>query len=193
MGLDTVVNDIKDEARARAEEIVEEAEAEKEEKLEEARERAEELKQEAREDAESEADALREQEVSSAKLEARKMKSREERDLLADLRADVRDELAALDEDREGLTATLLEDGIEELGETEGVVYVAEGDEEMVEELLEDVDGFEVGGTTDVLGGVVVEAADGKVRVDNSFDSVLERVWNDSLREVSARLLGEEE
>lgn len=193
MGLDTVVNDIKDEARARAEEIVEEAEAEKEEKLEEARERAEELKQEARRDAESEADALREQEVSSAKLEARKMKSRKERDLLADLRADVRDELAALDEDREGLTATLLEDGIEELGETEGVVYVAEGDEEMVEELLEDVDGFEVGGTTDVLGGVVVEAADGKVRVDNSFDSVLERVWNDSLREVSARLLGEEE
>ncbi len=193
MGLDTVVNDIKDEARARAEEIVEGAEAEKEEMLEEAREKAEELKQEARRDAESEADALREQEVSSAKLEARKMKSRKERDLLADLRADVRDELAALDEDREGLTATLLEDGIEELGETEGVVYVAEGDEEMVEELLEDVDGFEVGGTTDVLGGVVVEAADGKVRVDNSFDSVLERVWNDSLREVSARLLGEEE
>jgi len=192
MGLETVVDDIKQEARARADEIVEEAEEERDEILAEAREEADRVKERAVEEAENEADELREQEVSSAKLEARKMVSREERDLLAELRADVRDELAALEDGREGLTRSLLEAGVEELGDDEGAVYAAEGDEEMVQGLVDEVDGFRYRGTTDVLGGVIVESANGEVRVDNSFDSVLERVWNDSLREVSARLLGDE-
>jgi V/A-type H+-transporting ATPase subunit E len=192
MGLETVVDDIKQKARARADEIVDEAEQESDETLSEARQEAESIVEQAREEAKKEAEDLREQEVSSAKLEARKMVSREERDLLAELRADVRDELAGLEDGREDLTRSLLEAGVEELGDEEGAVYAAEGDEELVEDLVDDVDGFEYGGTTDVLGGVVVESADGEVRVDNSFDSVLERLWNDSLREVSARLLEDE-
>ncbi|MFP4175017.1 MAG: V-type ATP synthase subunit E [Halobacteriales archaeon] len=192
MGLETVVDDIKQEARARADEIVENAEEERDEVLSDAREEAESIVEQAREEAEKEAEDIREQEVSSAKLEARKMVSREERDLLAELRADARDELAALKDGREDLTRSLLEAGIDELGDDEGAVYAAEDDEEMVQDLVNDFDGFEYGGTTDVLGGVVVESANGEVRVDNSFDSVLERVWNDSLREVSARLLGDE-
>jgi V/A-type H+-transporting ATPase subunit E len=192
MGLETVVEDITDEARARADEIVAEAEEESDETLSDAREEAESIVEQAREEAESEAEDLREQEVSSAKLEARKMKSREERDLLAELRADVADELAALEDGREEMTRSLLEAGIEELGADEGAVYAAEDDEEMVQDLVDDFDGFEYGGTTEVLGGVVVESGNGEVRVDNSFDSVLEQVWNDSLREVSAHLLGDE-
>jgi V/A-type H+-transporting ATPase subunit E len=192
MGLETVVDDIKQKARARAEEIADEAEQQRDDVLSEARKEAESIVEQAREEAKKEAEDLREQEVSSAKLEARKMVSREERDLLAELRADVRDELAELEDGREDLTRSLLETGVEELGDEEGSVYAAEGDEELVEDLVDDVDGFEYGGTTDVLGGVVVESADGEVRVDNSFDSVLGRLWNDSLREVSARLLEDE-
>lgn len=192
MGLETVVDDIKDEARTRAEEIKAEAEQEADETLEEAREEADEIRHEEREAAEKRAEELREQEVSSAKLDARKMQSRERRDLLAELRADVRDELAELEEGREEMTRTLLEGAIEELGEDTGVVYAAESDEDLVNDIIGEYDGFEYGGTTDVLGGVVVEASDGDVRVNNSFDSVLETVWNDSLKEVSDRLLGEE-
>jgi len=192
MGLETVVDDIKQETRARADEIVEEAEEDADETLSDAREEADRLVEQAREEAESEAQDLRDQEVSSAKLEARKMRSREERDLLADLRSDVRNELAALEDGREDLTRSLLEAGVEELGDDEGSVYAAEGDEDLVEEILDGFDGFGYGGTTDAIGGVVVESADGEVRVDNSFDSVLEQVWNDSLREVSERLLGDE-
>jgi len=191
MGLETVVDDIKDEARTRAEEIAQEAEEEAEEILEEARQEAESIKEEERESAEKRAKELREQEISSAKLEARKMRSRERRDLLAELRADVSEELADVEEGREEMTRNLLEGAIEELGEDTGAVYAAEGDEELVKEILDDYDGFEYGGTTDILGGVVVEASDGDVRVNNSFDSVLETVWNDSLKEVSERLLGE--
>lgn len=191
MGLETVVDDIKDEARTRAEEIKAEAEQEADETLEEAREEADEIRQEEREAAEKSAEELREQEISSAKLDARKMQSRERRDLLAELRADVRDKLAELEEGREEMTRNLLEGAIEELGEDTGVVYAAERDEDLVNDIIGDYDGFEYGGTTEVLGGVVVEASDGDVRVNNSFDSVLETVWNDSLKEVSERLLGE--
>jgi V/A-type H+-transporting ATPase subunit E len=192
MGLETVADDIKQEARARAEEIVEEAEEEKEDVLSEARQEAESLKQEAEEEAESEAESLREQEISSAKLEARKMMSREERELLADLREDVRGELADIEQGREEMTRTLLQAGVEELDEEEAVAYCAEDDEETVSELVDEFDGVEFGGTEEMLGGVIVESSDGRVRVDNSFDSVLETVWNDSVREVSERLLGEE-
>ncbi|MDZ7688954.1 MAG: V-type ATP synthase subunit E [Halobacteriales archaeon] len=191
MGLETVVDDIKDEARTRAEEIVQEAEEEAEEILEEARGESESIKQEERESAEKRAEELREQEISSAKLEARKMRSREQRDLLAELRADVSEELAGTEEGREEMTRNLLEGAIEELGEDTGTVYSSEGDEELVEGILDDYGGFEYGGTTEVLGGVVVEASDGDVRVNNSFDSVLETVWSGSLKEVSERLLGE--
>lgn len=193
MGLETVVDDIKDEAHARAEEIIEEAEQEADEIREEARQEAERIREEAREEAEKNAEELHEQEVSSAKLEARKMRSRERRDLLAELRADTRDALADLEEGREELTRKLLEDAIDELGYDSGVVYAPEHDEELVEGILDDYDGFEYGGETDVIGGVVVEASDGDVRVNNSFDSMLETVWNDSLKEVSEHLFGESE
>jgi len=191
MGLETVVDDIKDEARTRAEEIKEEAEKEADGTLEEAREEAEKIKQEEREAAEKRAEELREQEISSAKLEARKMRSRERRDLLAELRTDVSESLAELEERREDMTRNLLEGAVEELGKDSGVVYAAERDKELLNDIIGDYDGFEYGGTTEILGGVVVEASDGDVRVNNSFDSVLETVWNDSLKEVSERLLGE--
>ena len=35
------------------------------------------------------------------------------------------------------------------------------------------------------LGGVVVDSADSRVRVNNTFDSVLDDVWEDSLKDVS--------
>ena len=193
MGLETVVDDIKEEARARADEILEEAEQDADAQLAEAREEAEKTRQEAREEAEKEAEELREQELSSAKLESRKMESRERRELLSELRADAAEELAELEDGRSELTEKLLDAGIEELDVEEGVVYSAEGDEDLVRDLLEDRSGFEFGGTTEALGGVIVEASDGDVRVNNSFDSVLETVLNDSLKEVSEHLFGDGE
>ena len=191
MGLETVVDDIKEEARARADQIVEEAEEEADEIVEDAREEAEGIKEEEKEAAEKEAEELREQELSSAKLEARKMESRERREILTQTRADARDALAELKDGREELTRKLLDASIEELGEDSGVVYAAEKDTEMVKELLEEYDGYSYGGTKDIIGGVVVEASDGDVSVNNSFDSVLETVWKDSLKQISERVFGE--
>ncbi|MFP4632426.1 MAG: V-type ATP synthase subunit E family protein [Halobacteriota archaeon] len=190
MGLDTVVDDITDEAEAEAERIVQEAESDAEETLSEAESDAEGARERAVERAEREAEEVVEQAVSGARLDARKLESETKKELLDELRAEVEDRVAALEDGREELTEALLSAAVDELGGS-GVVHHAEGDDDLVAGLVDDFDGYEVGGEVDVLGGVVVEAEDGDVRVDNSFDSVLERTWNDGLREFSSALLEE--
>ena len=192
MGLDTVVDDIRDEAREEADRIVSDAEEDRDARIAEAEEEADRILEQAEEEAESETEALREQTLSGARLEAKTMQSRARKELLDDLRGAVEDRLAALDDGREDLTEALLDDAIEELDADAGTVHVAEGDADLAEELLADRDGFELGGTEDVLGGVIVDSADGDVRVTNTFDAVLDRVWSDDVREITSRLLGEE-
>lgn len=191
MGLETVVEDIKQEARDQAEEIRREAEQEREEILEEARREAEEIREDVEQETTGEIESRREQELSSAKLEARKMKSRERKALLEELRGDVEDALRDLSDGRRDLTESLFTAAVEELDEDEGVVYSAERDEDMVRELVDGEPGYTYGGTEEMLGGVVVEAEDGDVRIDNTFDSILDGVWQEELGEVSDRLFGE--
>ncbi len=191
MGMETVVDDIKDEAREEAEALVTDAEAEAEQMLEEARKEAEEIRNAEEEKAEREAEEIHEQTVSSARLDARKMRSQAEKRLLSNLREEVEDRLSELEESREDLTRDLIEDAVDELDQDGGTVRGAEHDTELVKELVEEFDGYTVGDPVEILGGVVVEGGDGEVRVDNSFDSVLERVWNQELKEISTELLGE--
>jgi len=70
-------------------------------------------------------------------------------------------------------------------------VYGRADDAALLEGLVADDDGFEFAGERDCLGGVVVESETSRVRVTNTFDSVLERVWEDELKEISQRLFEE--
>ena len=40
----------------------------------------------------------------------------------------------------------------------------------------------------DCLGGVVIESADGTSRLDLTYDSILDDVWDDVVREVARTL-----
>ncbi|MDY6764568.1 MAG: V-type ATP synthase subunit E [Halobacteria archaeon] len=192
MGLETVVQDITEEARARAEEIREEAEQEADEIVKEAEQEAEEIIEEAEQEVENQIKREREQTLSSAKLEAKQLKLRARKELLEELRQDVENELAELEDGRQELTRMLLDSGIEEIDEDTGTVYAAGKDEDMVREMLDTHDGFDFGGTSDMLGGVIVESGSGQVRIDNTFDSILDEVWNQRLSRISSELFGEE-
>jgi V/A-type H+-transporting ATPase subunit E len=190
MSLDTVAEDIRDEARARAEEIREEGEERAEEIVADAEADAEEIIAEREAAVEREIEQQREQSVSSAKLEAKQARLEARRDALEDVREEVETTIAEIDgERRRSLTATLLDAAAEEFGEGESVsVYGRADDEALLEDLLEGYDGFSVAGTYDCLGGVVVESEESRVRVNNTFDSILETVWEDNLKELSDRL-----
>jgi V/A-type H+-transporting ATPase subunit E len=190
MSLDTVVEDIREQARARADEIRDEADAEAEEIIAEAESDAEEIREEILGDADRTIDQEREQKLSSAKLEAKQARLEARRDVLQSVRSDIEQEVTELSGDeREELTAALLEATAEEFDDGESVeVYGRADDQDLLEDLLAEYDGFEYAGEYDCLGGVVADSDQSRVRVKNTFDSILDEVWENNLREISDRL-----
>mgnify|MGYP002760888881 CR=1 FL=1 len=190
MSLDNVVEDIRDEASARAEEIRNEGERRAEEIVETAEADAEELLDARKEDVERQIEQEREQAVSGAKLEAKQERLEARRDVLEDVRSRAETELRELSgDDRAELTRALLDEAATEFeGEASVAVYGRADDADLIEELVADYDGFAYGGEHDCLGGVVVDGTDSRVRVNNTFDSVLGDVWEDNLKDVSGIL-----
>lgn len=193
MSLDTVVEDIRDEARSRAEEIREEADAEVEDIIASAEADAERLHDEHLEEVERKIEQEREQMLSSANLEAKQERLGARRDVLEDVRENVEEAIAGLDGDRRrDLMEALLDATLAEFDDDEDIaVYTRAEDVELLEELVADRNA-EVDGEVDCLGGVVGESDTSRVRVNNTFDSVLKNVWEDELKNLSERLFDNE-
>jgi len=194
MSLETVVEDIRDQARARRDDILDSAEAEAEEIVAEAEDEAEEIVAQAEAAVESDIEQEREQRLSSAKLEAKQERLEARREALSQTRSEIEDRVAALEgEEREELTRELVAATAEEFDEGDDVrVYTRPDDTDLVADILDDYDGYEVAGERDCLGGVVAESDASRVRVNNTFDSVLEDVWEDELKDVSGILFEEQ-
>ena len=191
MSLDTVVADIEAEAKAQAEEILEAAESEAEEIRAEAEAEAETIREAAEREVETEIDQEREQQLSNATLEAKQETLEARRDVLSTVRERVEAAIESLPADeRETLTRELLEDAVTEFDEA--AVYGRPEDADLLEEILADYDGFSLAGERACLGGVVLEGGDGRIRVDNTFDSVLETVWEANLKALSDVLFEEQ-
>ena len=190
MSLDTVVEDIREEARARAEEIRAEGEQRAERIVADAEADAEEIRAEAEREVERQIEQEREQTLSSAKLEAKQARLEARREVLGRVREETEAAVADIDgETREELTRALLDAAATEFEGIDSVrVYGRAEDEALLESILEEYEGFEFAGEYDCLGGVVVESDASRVRVNNTFDSVLEEVWEENLREISDRL-----
>lgn len=192
MSLDTVVDDIIDGARERADEIETEAEAEADAIVAEAEREAEEIIEAAEREVERTIEQEREQARSSANLEAKQRRLEARRDVLAEVRDAVEERIAGLSGDRrEELTRTLLADAAEEYDTGPVRVYGRAEDADLIAEILTDYDDYEYAGEVDCLGGVVLESDTSRIRVNNTFDSRLENVWEDNLREISDRLFEE--
>ncbi|HKL30857.1 MAG TPA: V-type ATP synthase subunit E [Natrialbaceae archaeon] len=190
MSLETVVEDIRDEARARAEEIRAEADERAEEVVREAEADRDEILEDAEREVEQQIEQEREQKLSSAKLEAKQERLEARRDVLQEVRERVEDRLADFEDDRrEELTRELLDAAMAEFDPDATIeVYGRSDDEDLLRSIVEDYDRAEYAGEYDCLGGVVVEGADSRLRVNNTFDSIIEEVWEDSLKDVSDRL-----
>ena len=190
MSLETVVEDIRETARERADELLAEADADADRIVSEAEAEAEAIVEEGEAEAERRIERERDQRRSSATLEAKQARLEARREQLAAVREEVEAAVAGLEgETRESLTRALLDAAAEEFADVEDVrVFGAEDDADLLASVVEDYDGFEHAGSVDCLGGVVVESPNSRLRVNNTFDSVLEAVWDDELRAISARL-----
>ncbi len=190
MSLEQVRDDIEKEARARADEIRTEADERAAEIISAAESDAEEIKATRADEVDAEIDQKREQALSGAKLEAKQQRLEARRDVLDDVREEIEDALVDLDDDkRETLTRSLIAAAADEFdGDDSVVVHGRADDQALIEEILTEYEGFSFGEPRACLGGVVVESETSRVRVNNTFDSVLESVWDDQLKELSTLL-----
>ena len=190
MSLDTVAEDIKDEAREDADEIRAEGEREAERIVTEAEDDAEEIVAEREAEVDRQIAQEHERTLSSANLEAKQKRLEARRDVLEDVRERASEEVGAIDGDtRAELTRRLLDDAATEFGEGSDVrLYGRADDEALLADLVSEYDGYEYAGEFDCLGGVVAESETSRVRVNNTFDSVFADVWESNLKGVSDRL-----
>ncbi|MFB6132893.1 MAG: V-type ATP synthase subunit E [Halanaeroarchaeum sp.] len=195
MSLDTVVEDIREEARERVAEIEESAEERAEEIVADAETEAEEIRETAEQEVEREIERERDQRLSSAKLEAKQERLEARRDILEEVRETLEERIANLpDDEREELVRVLLDAATTEFDEGSTLrIYTRPDDTDLLESILDEYDDCELAGTHDCLGGVVVESDETRVRVNNTFDSLLDDVWEDNLKQISARIFEENE
>jgi V/A-type H+-transporting ATPase subunit E len=192
MSLETVVEDIREKAREDAERILSEADIERKEIVDKAKREAAIIKVLGKEEMGRRIELEREQKFSSANLAAKQKTLERKRDLLELVRQEIENEISQIKgKEREELTEKLIESSMEEFKDVKDVVvYCKLEDEKLLKSLLKKHKDVKYGGEYECIGGVVMESESARMRVNNTFDSVIETVWTEELKNISELLFG---
>tara|TARA_B100000809_G_C15039136_1_gene494888 strand:+ start:131 stop:718 length:588 start_codon:yes stop_codon:yes gene_type:complete len=192
MSLETVVEDIRERARGDAERILSEADIEGKEIVDKAKKEAAIIKVLGKEEMGRRIELEREQKFSSANLAAKQKTLERKRDLLELVRQEIENEISQIKgKEREELTEKLIESSMEEFKDVKDVVvYCKLEDEKLLKSLLKKHKDVKYGGKYECIGGVVMESESARMRVNNTFDSVIETVWTEELKNISEVLFG---
>jgi V/A-type H+/Na+-transporting ATPase subunit E len=174
MGIDEVKKEIIDNAKTQAKQLVKEAEKEKEGLYASAETRVKAIK----EKLDQEAAKAIEQYKSTVNAETQSMSKKRklaiERDIIDEVFAKVKDELDSLSlKKRENHIRHLMEASGKEFTK----VYCSKKDAAFVKKVKPI--------PQDILGGVILENAEGNVRVDITYENLLEDIRQDSISELS--------
>ena len=192
MSLETVVEDIREKARGDAERILSESDAEGKEIIDKARKEASVNRAVGKEEIRRKIELEKEQKFSSTNLAAKQKTLEKKRDLLELVRQEIENEISQIKgKEREELTGKLIESSIKEfIGVKDVFVYGNLEDEKLLKSLLKKQKGVKYGGEYECIGGVVMESESARMRVNNTFDSIIETVWTEELKNISELLFG---
>ncbi|MCH2453001.1 MAG: V-type ATP synthase subunit E [Halobacteriales archaeon] len=192
MSLETVVEDIREKARGDAERILSESDAEGKEIIDKARKEASVNRAVGKEEISRKIELEKEQKFSSTNLAAKQKTLEKKRDLLELVRQEIENEISQIKgKEREELTGKLIESSIKEfIGVKDVFVYGNLEDEKLLKSLLKKHKGVKYGGEYECIGGVVMESESARMRVNNTFDSIIETVWTEELKNISELLFG---
>jgi len=188
MALESVINEIYKKGDQEVQKIKEEAEKEAERIIAEAKEKAEEILRKAKEDAEKEAERLRRQEISSVKLEMKRQMLNKQKEILEAVFETLKQRLQDMDlETKKKIVTALLKNYA-----TSGmIVYSNKKDEDLVKSIIQELQlDVKYGGNIECLGGVVLESEDGDVRLNLTFDELLNQLYEQKMSEVAKILFG---
>ncbi len=183
MGLDSVLKEISREGEERINQIKKEGETEAGKILERAEKEVAEILEKAKTEAEREAERRKRQEISSANLEVKRKLLTRKKELLDEVLERLKEKVADLStRERRDLLRKILETH----GREGARVYCSERDQKDIKKLSD----LEIAGTIDCIGGVIIESEDGNVRLNYTFDEILQQVYERNIKEVSERLFG---
>lgn len=181
MSLDPILGEVRRDGEARAQAILADARKEAQAILAAAREKAKAVEAARLADAARDAQAVASQAQSRAESEARKAVLAAEADLRTQLRASILKALADLPaKSRERHLKSLLDKAKAIV--PAGKVWGSDKDAAW----LKAQKAYAHGGSTGIAGGLVVESDDGKVRLDLSYETLLDEAWRDVLRSEAA-------
>ncbi|MCS3923373.1 V-type ATP synthase subunit E [Methanosalsum natronophilum] len=183
MGLEPVLNDIKEASKDEVSKIQQEADEEATRILDEARQKAKKIKGDRLLKAEEDIDNMRRQELSSAKLDVKRIILNVKKEMPDEVFDKALESLSHLSpEKNEEYLKTILD----KQAENGTKVYSNKESEPIVKKLTS----LEYAGNIDCVGGVIIEDEDGKVRLDYTYESILKEVNERSLKEISDILFG---
>ena len=182
---------ILDKVKAEAQKIIKEAEEKAREEIEKAkRQRETKLEEEKRKmlwETEEEAARI----VAQASIKARQKLLRGKVDIITEVIGRMKQSLSRISSDK-SCFLNLINEAMDGLGSVKGRVYVSHKDVSAVKELLEEDKELasriiEVK-ECDCTGGVIAEDVEGKLRIDNTYETRLEMLLPEVLPEISKRL-----
>lgn len=177
MGLDQVVTEVQEGGKRRAQDILDQAQSEASEILAAAADTATAYEKKRADDAERDAKQVRGQIVSRAEFDARKAVLEEEAAMRVELRRMVLAGFSALPGNkRQAHLKKLVAQATAVV--PKGRVWCAEIDKKAVQGLA----AYDFAGIVDIAGGLIVEDASGRTRLDLSYDTLLDAMWRDVLR-----------
>jgi len=187
MGLEAVVNEIREKGRKEAEAIRAETRSDVEEILKDAQTRAAGIKMSAQEEADRAATHTINQEASAANLVVKRQVLNAQKTLLDQVYSASLTAVGDLPaEFQEKALTELLKRAVKEI--KKGVVHANERDTPVVEGIiarLKTLSGYTVGAPVDIPGGIVVESNDGELQIDYSYRTFLDEIWESGLKDAS--------
>jgi V/A-type H+-transporting ATPase subunit E len=183
MGLETVVKDITDVANAEASKINAEADAEVSNILDEARQSAKKIMGDRLAKSEDDIKKLRQQEISSANLEVKRKMLNARKEVLDKVYSRTTDLIANLPSSK---NEELLKAIIDKYQGSGAKIYSNKDSEKLVTKLSS----LAYAGNIDCIGGVVIENEDGTIRLDYTYDIILESTNDKSMKQISDILFG---
>jgi V/A-type H+-transporting ATPase subunit E len=192
MGLEVVIEDIREKGKREVERIRRETDAEVGSILLTAQEKAGRIKLAAEQDVEKQTAHTMNQEASAANLVVKRQLLNTQKDLLDQVYSAALSRLAQLPEDfhRQAMK-TLLARAKAEI--PEGIVHCNQRDSEILSRLLSSepsLSGYTKGDPVEMEGGVVIESKDGELQIDYSYRTFLNGVWETGLKDASGILFG---
>ncbi len=183
MALEKVISEIGNEAHRRAEKNLAEARKEASKIISDAKKKADEAAENTRKELDAEIGAMKQRQASSTKIALKKEELSTKKEIMEKVSEKAREKISKL-KDKEALAKKLLQQAKKELPNAK-YYYCAEKDKPMFAKLAK---GLSFKEPANILGGVILEDANGELMVNYSFDVILRKVLESEMKQIYGKV-----